>query len=157
MFNASFSQRYTYRIRKTEQVSMNRYPIPPKKLAQKLYVINSRFIASAGPAFSVKQARSLSPGSSPNSQMQPSRTGYLSAWIKCYRTLTRTPASRRGTAGRPALAVLKGAGLGDVVVVITRYFGGTKLGRVGWCMLIAMRSEKFWLCCLGLSGFQPIR
>ena len=36
-----------------------------------------------------------------------------------------------GTAGRPALAVLRGSGLGDVAVVITRYFGGTKLGTGG--------------------------
>jgi putative IMPACT (imprinted ancient) family translation regulator len=36
-----------------------------------------------------------------------------------------------GTAGRPALAVLQGSGLGDVAVVITRYFGGTKLGKGG--------------------------
>jgi uncharacterized YigZ family protein len=36
-----------------------------------------------------------------------------------------------GTAGRPALAVVKGSGLGDVTVVIVRYFGGTKLGTGG--------------------------
>jgi uncharacterized YigZ family protein len=36
-----------------------------------------------------------------------------------------------GTAGRPALAVLQGSGLGDIAVVITRYFGGTKLGTGG--------------------------
>ncbi|MCP5097892.1 MAG: DUF1949 domain-containing protein, partial [Chloroflexi bacterium] len=36
-----------------------------------------------------------------------------------------------GTAGRPMLAVLQGSGLGDVVVVVTRYFGGTKLGTGG--------------------------
>jgi putative IMPACT (imprinted ancient) family translation regulator len=36
-----------------------------------------------------------------------------------------------GTAGRPALAVLRGSGLGDAVVVVTRYFGGTKLGKGG--------------------------
>ncbi|MCK5923113.1 MAG: YigZ family protein, partial [Methylococcales bacterium] len=36
-----------------------------------------------------------------------------------------------GTAGRPALAVLQGSGMGDVVVVVTRYFGGTKLGTGG--------------------------
>ena len=36
-----------------------------------------------------------------------------------------------GAAGRPALAVLQGAGLGDVVVVVTRYFGGTRLGTGG--------------------------
>jgi uncharacterized YigZ family protein len=36
-----------------------------------------------------------------------------------------------GTAGRPALAVLSGSGLGDVAVVVTRYFGGVKLGTGG--------------------------
>jgi putative IMPACT (imprinted ancient) family translation regulator len=36
-----------------------------------------------------------------------------------------------GTAGRPVLAVLQGSGLGDAVLVVTRYFGGTKLGTGG--------------------------
>ncbi len=36
-----------------------------------------------------------------------------------------------GTAGRPVLAVVQGSGLGDVAVVVTRYFGGTKLGTGG--------------------------
>jgi uncharacterized YigZ family protein len=36
-----------------------------------------------------------------------------------------------GTAGRPMLAVLEGSGLCQVVAVVTRYFGGTKLGTGG--------------------------
>ncbi|NJL34875.1 MAG: hypothetical protein HC893_14765 [Chloroflexaceae bacterium] len=36
-----------------------------------------------------------------------------------------------GTAGRPMLAILRGSGLGDVTVVVTRYFGGTLLGTGG--------------------------
>ena len=36
-----------------------------------------------------------------------------------------------GTAGRPLLAVVQGSGLGDVVLTIVRYFGGTKLGTGG--------------------------
>jgi len=36
-----------------------------------------------------------------------------------------------GTAGRPMLDVLLGSGVGDVVAVVTRYFGGTKLGKGG--------------------------
>jgi uncharacterized YigZ family protein len=36
-----------------------------------------------------------------------------------------------GTSGKPALAVLRGSGLGDVVLVVTRYFGGTLLGTGG--------------------------
>ena len=36
-----------------------------------------------------------------------------------------------GTAGRPMLEVLDGAGMTDVAVVVTRYFGGTLLGTGG--------------------------
>jgi uncharacterized YigZ family protein len=36
-----------------------------------------------------------------------------------------------GSSGRPTLAVLQGSGLGDVVVVVTRYYGGTNLGIGG--------------------------
>lgn len=36
-----------------------------------------------------------------------------------------------GTAGKPMLNVLQGSGLGEVCAVITRYFGGIKLGTGG--------------------------
>jgi uncharacterized YigZ family protein len=36
-----------------------------------------------------------------------------------------------GTAGPPLLAVLRGTALGDIVMVVVRYFGGTKLGTGG--------------------------
>jgi uncharacterized YigZ family protein len=36
-----------------------------------------------------------------------------------------------GTAGRPMLGALLASGVGDVTVVVTRYFGGVKLGRGG--------------------------
>lgn len=36
-----------------------------------------------------------------------------------------------GTAGRPVLEVLKGSGIGDITVVVIRYFGGIKLGTGG--------------------------
>lgn len=36
-----------------------------------------------------------------------------------------------GTAGMPMLRVLHGAGLSDVVAVVVRWFGGTKLGKGG--------------------------
>lgn len=36
-----------------------------------------------------------------------------------------------GTAGKPLLAAIDGAELTDVMVVVTRYFGGTKLGAGG--------------------------
>ena len=36
-----------------------------------------------------------------------------------------------GTAGRPVLAVLKGSGCTDILLTVTRYFGGTLLGTGG--------------------------
>ena len=36
-----------------------------------------------------------------------------------------------GTAGKPILDVISGAGLSDIIVVVTRYFGGTELGTGG--------------------------
>ena len=36
-----------------------------------------------------------------------------------------------GTAGPPVLAVLRGTQSGDIIIVITRYFGGIKLGTGG--------------------------
>jgi uncharacterized YigZ family protein len=36
-----------------------------------------------------------------------------------------------GTAGKPILAAIEKSGLTDVLVVVTRYFGGTKLGAGG--------------------------
>lgn len=36
-----------------------------------------------------------------------------------------------GTAGPPILAILRGTDIGDIVVVVTRYWGGTKLGTGG--------------------------
>lgn len=37
----------------------------------------------------------------------------------------------KGTAGRPMLEVLKGAGLTNTLVTVVRFFGGTKLGTGG--------------------------
>ena len=37
----------------------------------------------------------------------------------------------RNTAGRPALEVLKGSGITNIIVLIIRYFGGTLLGTGG--------------------------
>ena len=37
----------------------------------------------------------------------------------------------KGTSGRPSLEVLKGRGVTNVLVLVVRYFGGTKLGTGG--------------------------
>jgi uncharacterized YigZ family protein len=37
----------------------------------------------------------------------------------------------QGTAGKPILATIRGSGLNNILVVVTRYFGGTLLGTGG--------------------------
>lgn len=37
----------------------------------------------------------------------------------------------KGTAGRPVMEVIRGSGISDLLVMVIRYFGGTKLGTGG--------------------------
>ncbi len=111
---------------------MNRYPVPAGPIRREITVINSRFIASLAPAFSVEEARAFI------AQVKadfPDASHHVPVYLLGHGELVTEHCSDAGepsgTAGRPALAVLKGSGLGDVVVVITRYFGGTKLGTGG--------------------------
>ena len=53
-----------------------------------------------------------------------------------------------GTAGRPILAVLLHSEIGEIVAVVTRYFGGTKLGTGG---LVRAYSGSVKNALLGLS------
>jgi len=67
----------------------------------------------------------------------------------------------KGTAGRPALEVLKGSGVTDCVLTIVRYFGGTKLGTGGLvhaygdaakgCFSVLPTKEKRDLVQIGLT------
>lgn len=105
----------------------------PAKTAQiELKVSNSRFIACLSLAFSVEEAREFIRSQKAH---YPDASHHVSAYIIGHGSSTIAHATDdgepSGTAGRPALAVLQGSGLGDVVVVITRYFGGTKLGTGG--------------------------
>lgn len=95
-------------------------------------VINSRFIAAAAPVFSVEEARAFIARIRAEF---PDASHHVPAFLIGYGASVTAHCTDdgepQGTAGRPALAVLQGSGLGDVVVVVTRYFGGTKLGTGG--------------------------
>jgi uncharacterized YigZ family protein len=111
---------------------MKRYQIPAERTRSEILVVNSRFIATIAPAFSVEQAREFI--GEVRSEFSDA-THNVPAFIIGHGASVITHASDdgepAGTAGRPALAVLTGSGLGDAVVVVTRYFGGTKLGKGG--------------------------
>jgi uncharacterized YigZ family protein len=108
------------------------YQVPTQEARAETRVSNSRFIASAAPTFSVDQAKAFI--ARIRSELSDA-THHVSAYIIGFGASTiahcHDDGEPSGTAGRPALAVLSGSGFGDVVVVVTRYFGGTKLGTGG--------------------------
>ncbi len=111
---------------------MSGYPIAVGTAEVELRFKNSRFIGSVGPAASVDEAKVF---------IAAVRARYPDASHHCYAfaagygaTVTHgmsDDGEPSGTAGRPMLAVVRGGGIGDIAVVVTRYFGGTKLGTGG--------------------------
>jgi uncharacterized YigZ family protein len=111
---------------------VNRYPIPASERRIENSVLNSRFIATAAPVFSIEEARRYI---SRIKTEYADATHHVPAYIIGFGSSIISHCSDdgepSGTAGRPALAVLSGSGFGDIAVVVTRYFGGTKLGTGG--------------------------
>jgi uncharacterized YigZ family protein len=108
------------------------YSVPAEETRCEMLVSNSRFIASLAPAFSVEEAREFIRRIRHEfSDATHNVPVYLIGFGQSVTAHSSDDGEPSGTAGRPALAVLQGSGFGDVAVVITRYFGGTKLGTGG--------------------------
>lgn len=112
---------------------MNRlYDVPLTEIRREHEVLKSRFIATLAPAFSIDEARTF---------LKRIRAEFADAShnVPVYiigggNTVTEyfsDDGEPSGTSGKPALTALRGSGLGDAVLVITRYFGGTLLGTGG--------------------------
>jgi uncharacterized YigZ family protein len=111
---------------------MKRYLIPAQPTRTEIDVLNSRFIATIAPAFNVEQARQfIAEIKAEFSDATHNVPAYVIGHGSSVIAHCHDDGEPSGTAGRPALAVLSGSGLGDAVVVVTRYFGGTKLGTGG--------------------------
>lgn len=106
--------------------------IPAGPARVELRVVNSRFIGSAAPAATVEDAKAFI--AAVRAEM-PDATHHVYAYVIGHGSTTIEGMSDdgepSGTAGRPVLSVVRGSGLGDIVVVVTRYFGGTLLGTGG--------------------------
>ncbi len=110
-----------------------RYDIPlaPHRVEQT--IDRSRFICTIAPARTTDDAQAFIRGM--NSEFE-------GATHNCWAYVIGPPGSTdrigmsddgepHGTAGRPMLTVLQHCGVGDIVAVVTRYYGGTKLGTGG--------------------------
>lgn len=106
--------------------------IPLEPVQTEILVVNSRFITDLEFAGSVEEARAHLARVRGH---HPTATHNVPAFIIGHGNSIITHCSDdgepSGTAGRPALAVLQGSGLGNVSAVVTRYFGGTLLGTGG--------------------------
>jgi uncharacterized YigZ family protein len=111
---------------------MERHLIPAQETRVEIKVLNSRFIATIAPVFTVDEAKAfIARVKSEFSDASHNVPAYLIGHGNSVIAHCHDDGEPAGTAGRPALAVLGGSGLGDVAVVVTRYFGGTKLGTGG--------------------------
>jgi uncharacterized YigZ family protein len=108
------------------------YSIPLHEIRREQLIVNSRFIATLAPAFSVDEARAfIARIRKEFADASHNVPAYIIGGGNTVTEYSSDDGEPSGTAGRPALAVLRGSGLGDVAVVVTRYFGGTLLGTGG--------------------------
>jgi uncharacterized YigZ family protein len=108
------------------------YYLPAGEESTEIIIKNSHFISYCAPAPSVEEAREYI---NKIKKLHPAAAHHVPAFIIGQGPSTTSHCSDNGepsgTAGKPTLVVLEGSGLGDVVLVTVRYFGGTKLGTGG--------------------------
>jgi uncharacterized YigZ family protein len=108
------------------------YSIPLHEIRREQVVVNSRFIATLAPVFSIDEARAfIARVRKEFADASHNVPAYIIGGGNTVTEYFSDDGEPSGTAGKPALTVLRGSGLGDVAVVVTRYFGGTQLGTGG--------------------------
>ncbi len=112
---------------------MDSYPVPASTQAFELTIKRSLFITSLGRINGRAEAKQF---------VKQIRANHPTASHHCWAYIAGKPddahqydqsddGEPRGTAGKPMLNVLTHSGLGNTIAVVTRYFGGIKLGAGG--------------------------
>jgi uncharacterized YigZ family protein len=110
-----------------------RYTIPASRHRTELVIMRSRFICTIAPVQTPGEAQQF---------IRELNDEFADATHNCWAYVIGAPGSTgqvglsddgepHGTAGRPMLTVLLHSGIGDIAAVVTRYYGGTKLGTGG--------------------------
>ena len=111
----------------------HRYPIPARTCRTQAEIKRSRFITTVGYTPTLEDARAF---------IDRVRAEFPDAGHNCWAYQVGPPGNTmtmgmtddgepHGTAGRPMLGILLNSGIGDIAAVVTRYWGGIKLGRGG--------------------------
>ena len=107
------------------------YKTVKKDAFAEIEIKKSRFIARIAEVKSEDEAMEL---------VKQTKKKYYDASHNCFAYILNSDQGLRhssddgepsGTAGKPILDVIAGAGLVDVIIIVTRYFGGTELGTGG--------------------------
>lgn len=110
-----------------------RYAVPVETCRVEDEIKRSRFISTLAHTPTEEEARAF---------IDHMRDEFADASHNCWAYLIGPPGNTstvgmsddgepHGTAGRPMLTVLTHCGLGDITAVVTRYYGGTNLGKGG--------------------------
>lgn len=116
------------------------YPVPKGSCERELEIKKSRFIGFATQVKSRDDALA---------QLAAVKAQYPDARHHCWAYVLGNSVSAAmnddgepsGTAGKPILNVLQHKGIGDILVVVTRYFGGVKLGAGGLVRAYSQTAE----------------
>jgi uncharacterized YigZ family protein len=109
------------------------YPIPAGPVTTETEVKRSRFICDIAPAAGkaevlafIEQVRAREP------EARHHCWAYIAGHpVSSIERASSDDGEPQGTAGKPMLNVLQHKGIGEIVVVVSRYFGGVKLGAGG--------------------------
>jgi len=108
----------------------------------------SRFIAHAGCVDSLADTLAFY-----ESIADPSATHNCWAWRLDHQYRFNDDGEPASTAGKPILAAIEGKGLDHTMVVVTRYFGGIKLGMGGLVRAYSGSAAK----CIDRAGILEIQ
>ncbi len=132
------------------------YWVPKSQVEVEFEIKKSRFIARAGSAEDREQAMAI---------LEQMQRRYPDARHHCWAYQLGSPFSPfsaamnddgepSGTAGRPILNVIQHKEIGNLMVVVSRYFGGVKLGAGGLVRAYSAAAEQA-LSALPLQHYQP--
>jgi len=112
---------------------MDSYETPSKKQRFESEIKRSRFITTVAKVSDKQQALHFITA---QKKEMPDASHHCWAMIAgppddIYQQDQSDDGEPKGTAGKPMLNVLRHSGLGNIAVVVTRYFGGIKLGTGG--------------------------